>query len=1165
MIITDSQREAIKASGNVLVLAGAGSGKTSTLVERCLHYLLHPQHPVSVEEMLIVTFTDAAAAEVRKRLRERLERARGNAEAAIALRLERETALLESAPISTLHSFCLRLVREHFEVLGLDPSVAVFREEQAAMFMEAALDVIMEKHFQAATKDAERVQELVEAYAGRDEGRIRAVVVKLHNYAQTLANPAEWFAQQIAPLQEGTPRLWREWLKEALIGWCGKWGPVLERLSENRFATQFCARVQAARAANPKEFGALLKDVSRAIDPVPHGLAGDRDVIQDFFDEAAFLESLLGTSAASDPLSEDWDWVRGHMQTLLRLTEEFSHEYSRLKREHASLDFHDLEQFALDLLMGQDRTATTPIALACRRKFKLVLVDEYQDINAAQDTILRAIARDGADANRFLVGDVKQSIYRFRLADPTIFQTYHERWRHSSGQGQVIPLSDNFRSAAPILDFVNALFSGLMRQEIGGVEYDSDARLRAGKSERPHGKDACVELHLRLTEKREPAEEEPEENATDTELEARMVARRLRELRESGHKIWDRQAIKKRAAEWRDMVVLLRSPAHRVDVYLKEFARTGVPLEAARGGLYDSSEVRDLLSLLQILDNPLQDVPLLAVLRSPLVAISLDELAWIRADHPDGLFWAALNRWYDLHRADKEAASTWAKIDLFLERFARWRKMGRHSALSERIECVLSETNYLDWLLTQSRPAQRQANVRRFIDLAAQFDPVQRQGLQQFLRYVEAQRDAETDSEPATVDNVDAVRLTSIHKSKGLEFPVTALAGLGTRFNLRDLSEKILLDAHYGLCAHVKPPGCGSSYPSLPWWLARQRQRREVIGEELRLLYVALTRACDTVLLFGTASRKTATEKWPQTAIDLLNIEKATSPLAWLGPWCAQQVGATWSSARQGASELFRWRFHGDEDLRASTPVGACKAEKPTIDSVKVAQLVRRLEWRYPFSAATRESAKLSVTALREANDDFEPRLAQRLLFRAARARTGLSAADIGTAHHLFLQMLELRDANDVAQLRAAATAMVQQQLLSPEQGESLDLKAIASFWSSKVGAKILSETNAVRREVGLTARFTAADLREVGMSTALPAGEFIVVQGTIDLAVIRANDIWIVDFKTDAITESDLPQLIASYAPQLRLYASAISRIYKRPVTKRWLHFLSLSRTVEV
>ena len=1037
MTITDNQRRAIEASGNVLVMAGAGSGKTSTLVERCLHHVLHARQPVSVTDMLIVTFTEAAATEVRRRISERLERERAGADPVAALRLERELALLESAHISTLHSFCLHLVREHFQELGLDPAIAVFREEQAALFMQMAMDRVMERHFEAATKDAQRIHELIEVYAAGDEEKIRALVRRLHKYTQTLARPAAWLSEQLASLQQEQPALWREWLNEALVDWCDRWTPTLERLTKNSFANQFSQRVKAARGTGPKQFAALFVDIASAVDPVPKGYASHRDELSDFFEEAAFLGTLLPQTGKPDPLAEDWEWVRGHVEALLRLTQEFAGEYARLKRDHASLDFHDLEQFTLDLLTGKDRTGLTPIALACRRKFELIFVDEYQDINAAQDAILRALAREETEANRFLVGDVKQSIYRFRLADPAIFQNYHAKWRCDSNQGQVIALSDNFRSPARLLDFVNAIFGKLMKKDLGGVEYDADARLRPGESERPPPTKPCVEVHFRLTEKQQTPDDEEEENATEAELDARLVAQRLRELHTSGHQIWDREQKKMRAVAWGDMVVLLRSPRGRADTYLKEFAKAGVPLQAERGGLYDSAEVSDLLSLLQLLDNPLQDVPLLAVLRSPLVGLSLDDLALIRADVPRGLFWTALKRWHDIQRGNQQSEAAWSRVNLFFERFARWRKMARHSALSGRIESVLNETQYADWLLTQPRSAQRQANVRRFVALAGQFDPMQRQGLQRFLRFVDAQREAVVDTEPESAENVDAVRLMSIHKSKGLEFPVVAVASLGTRFNCDEFRESILLDESCGLCAQVKPPGCGASYPSLPWWLAKRHQRRVLIGEELRLLYVAMTRARDTLLLFGTASRKTAEEKWPDLELDVATIEKASSPIGWIGPWCARQIGGKWGEATEGKTPLFRWHLHSNGVAPAVAPAVQMNLPiKPAIDAAQLAELVRRLEWKYPWPEATRESAKLSVTALREANEEAAVPFGPRPIFRSRRDRSQLTAAEIGTAHHLFLQAMELKHASIPDHLQAEATAMVDQQILSPEQAE---------------------------------------------------------------------------------------------------------------------------------
>ncbi|MCI0744988.1 MAG: PD-(D/E)XK nuclease family protein, partial [Verrucomicrobia subdivision 3 bacterium] len=664
------------------------------------------------------------------------------------------------------------------------------------------------------------------------------------------------------------------------------------------------------------------------------------------------------------------------------------------------------------------------------------------------------------------------------------------------------------------------------------------------------------------------------ENATDVELEARLVASRLRELRDGGHRRWDSEKKEWRLAEWRDMVVLLRSPKPKAEHYLKEFARAGIPLQAERGGLFDSAEVSDLLSLLQILDNPLQDVPLLAVLRSPLGGLSLDELSHIRAVDSNVLFWAALQRWRDLNAGT--ATETARKVQLFLERFARWRRMARHCDLSEQIECALQETHYLEWLLTQSRPVQRQANVRRFISLAGQFDPMQRQGLQRFLRFVDAQRDAETDSEPEALEDVDAVRLMSIHKSKGLEFPIVALAGLNTRFNFTDISESILLDERYGLCPHVKPPGYGSSYPSLPHWLAAHQQKAEKLGEEMRLLYVAMTRARDTLLLFGTANLKAVKKKWPEMEFSTRQLQKARCPLDWLGPWLAQQATSDGWDTGIGATSLFSWRHYDKVDtLPPSAP--AAKSDDAPVDSVRLADLARRLQWKYPWEGATRETAKLSVTALRQDADEAdgelrvespELRVSQLSTLHSTLVSGGqstVSALEVGTAHHVFLQMLDLHHAERVEDLRAELQRMREQGVLTAEQAGALDLKAIAAFWNSDLGRRLLARRSNLHREVPFTSRFTREDLIQAGMKPSVPENEFIVVQGTIDLALIVPEEIWIVDFKTDRLSEAEIAQAVTEYAPQLRLYGSALGRIYRRPVTALWLHFLSLGRGAEV
>lgn len=624
------------------------------------------------------------------------------------------------------------------------------------------------------------------------------------------------------------------------------------------------------------------------------------------------------------------------MAALVQLAQQFTARFAEAKRQLGGVDFSDLEQFALRLL----RDDATGVARHCRAHFTHVCVDEYQDINAAQDAILRLVSGEGASANRFLVGDLKQSIYRFRLASPHIFASYAKDWRggdlQSPPPGVVIALSDNFRSREAILNFVNPLFRALMRESIGGVAYDAEAELKFGGTV-PAAGPRAVELHLLTKDAEEPSDER--DATTDLldllgmEREARCVALRLRALHAGGHEVWDEEAGAPRRVEWRDMVVLMRSPGSRVESFAQEFHRAGVPLHAARGGFYEALEVRDLLNLLRLLDNPLQDLPLLAVLRSPLVAMSLEELVALRAQNDERLFWDVLVKGARTAKSEvvpgtqldtactpePPAAPLFTKATSFLARFTVWRERLRLSSLTDCLENVLAETHYESLLLAEPRGAERVANVRRLLDLARQFDPYQRQGLHRFLQFIAAQEEAELDHAPAPVPTDNAVRLMSIHQSKGLEFPVVVVAGLGTLFNERDLRGEILLDEEFGLCPMVSPPDRERRYASLPHWLARRRGRRELLGEELRLLYVALTRARDTLLLVGTDAGKDVVQKWrePATALSDLALLKARCPLHWLRAWLPSVTAEEdWRGDTAGQNALLSWDFYTADDRR---------------------------------------------------------------------------------------------------------------------------------------------------------------------------------------------------------------------------------------------------------
>ncbi len=1251
--MTPSQQAALTARGNVLVVAGAGTGKTHTLIERCCSLLL--EENCSLDEILMVTFTDAAAAEMRKRIRARLaEKMSQSTDARLVQHLEEQIALLDTAYISTLHSFCLRLVRDHFhdERLQLDPEFTILTEEQVHLLRNKTLDDLLESHYGGGSDDARAFRKFLTEQVSGNEAKVRELVWQLHRYSRSLADPVTWFEKQLTVFAQSEPLQWRAWFKSGFIEWRAQWTRALQSFSETPNVADCLKALAAVKGdASLEEIGQALQKIDEIFSADwPRGTKGTvRKKIEDFFSDTAFLRSLLPGENGEDPLAQDWEWSRGHMRTLLRLTREFGDLFDAAKREAGGVDFADLEQFALRLLWDAGTGDATALAREWQQRFKFVFVDEYQDINEAQDTILRALSREGAGANRFLVGDVKQSIYRFRLADPKIFQAYKKLWSENSppspprsgglellgkqrkesaesggprgpseagaseslgrgevvlrvqgentSAGQTIPLSHNFRSHESVLDFVNSFFSAFMREHTGGVTYDEDARLIFGAPEerirfsRKASPSPQVEIHIRTKDDgaMEPNANGEAEAATPdyvdldaTEKEARLVALQLKKLRQEKLQVWDDEKKISRAVEWRDMVVLLRSPRNKAEIFAREFNRVGVPLHVKRESFYSVTEISDLISLLQLLDNPMQDLPLLAVLRSPLVGMSVDELAMIRAGQHDDRFWAAMFKFSTTPpqfsgAAGEIAAAARPKLKAFLTSLDLWRRHARQGALSNCMRAILDETHYESLILAQERGEERLANVNRLLRLMRQFDPYQRQGLLRFLRFVEAQRDAEAEEQPASSATADAVRLLSIHQSKGLEFPVVAVADVAKGFNLRDLHDDILLDSEYGLCPRIAPPNINARYPSLPYWLARQRQKRELLGEELRLLYVAMTRARDRLLLVGSVTAKQFETRWRSG-----NEAKATTPLSarnyadWLALWFAENCPA--AEGDSGETDKCRWTLHADASLVDGADVAESATLKTTVHLNKneTERLRKKLSAKYSFAAATKEPAKTSVSALRrramemleqeESVEFFRPRnRASKAKIQDAgeNAAPKKSSADVGTVYHRFLERVSFEQLGGVGELRAEAERMVAEGVLSQEEIGWLNFNSLLDFWRSDFGKRILANKQNARRELAFTARFSPTELSGESKAIAQMESEFVVVQGVADVAVILPKEIWLLDFKTDRVTANDLKDKTEMYRPQLNLYARALERIYGKPVTERWLHFLACGATV--
>jgi ATP-dependent helicase/nuclease subunit A len=1199
---TPAQLSAIEAEGNVLVVAGAGTGKTRTLIDRCMSQLLDPSQKTSLMDFLMVTFTESAATEMRERIARRLnETLETNPHDPV---IQEQLAHIDAASIGTLHSFCLRLIRQHFHALDLDPQMRVMESEELSTLQGQVLDELLEEQYASKENFAAAVRRYVHDFElGWDQG-MREWILKIHAFSQAMVDPSTWLNQHIQALTKEDPTRWRDWLLEGGKQFIQAWLPVLESQSpENTNAATCLDLVRACDQGDGslQTLGLCLRGLLERDQKQhwpPRSKQKHREPIEGLFEDAHFLAPLCWIKGnEKDPLEEDWHWFREQAVVLLQLAQLFNARFSRKKRERGGLEFSDLEQHALTLLWNRETSTPTPLAGMVQSQFKYIYVDEYQDINAAQDAILTSIAGTGSSANRFLVGDVKQSIYRFRLASPKYFARYEAQWGQEQEQSQVIYLQDNFRSRPGILNFVNRCFSDLMGSIPDALPYPPTAHLKFGAPEvREVSLDpdeVSVECQFVLKENEITGQEAQERVHTPfsaTEQEAWSIATRLRDILNSERLVEDLQTGQARRVEWRDMAILMRSPRMKFQAYSRIFDQLSIPLESSRGGLFECTETSDLVSLLQILDNPGQDIPMLAVLRSPLFEFTENELAIVRIPTRHASIWHALNR-LQTHsgtdllpepiREHPAKETTLKKTERFLQLFNQWRQKGRQLCLSRRLEGILEDSLYMEGLVAAGRSREAMNRVQELLRLARQFDQYLQQGLHRFLQYIQKKMELEEPFQPSLAGH--GVRLLSIHKSKGLEFPVVVIAGLGGAFPLKDIQTTWLLDQEMGISGMIQAPGSGPRYPSLPLWIARKKIRRENLQEEMRLLYVAFTRARDLLILSGLTSVKNL-EKGVKLGISssagVVHSGRMHSPMDWLIPWLSALFGDTqWWQSPEGMANGVRWALQPTSP-RASQENKTSQAETapsvPPASPYWLKPWQKRSDWEYPYLAAISHPAKATVTMLRKHHSQ-ETLPTDAVAWFNERTRTevfknphtpGPNAGVRGTMHHHFLQWVDLNQVLNMDGLTQQCEHMIQTGHLDATAKDTLNFQAITDFWSGNIGQEIQKHYKYVQREMPFTVRFALDELKDIGLSQHTDSAhekDFVLIQGIIDLAVIRPDFIQVLDYKTDQIGPEDLTPRIEKYRVQVELYARALQRIYQRPVVNKWIHFLAIGRTVEL
>lgn len=1243
---TDEQWKAIMAKNkDILVAAAAGSGKTAVLVERIIQKILSTEDPINVDELLVVTFTNASAAEMRHRIGEALEKAIDADPSSRHLR--KQLSLLNKASISTLHSFCMEVIRKYYYLIDVDPGFRIADETEAQLIRDEVMDELFEVEY--GKQDNEAFFNLVDSFTSdRSDDALQDIVRSIYDFARSNPLP-EQYLQSIVDMYdvaqptdiEDLPFIQallfdielqleaaKEMIKRGLEITKLPNGPapraenflddlqvidMLIKAKNDSWSTLYQAmQTWAFSRAKPVRGDQYDKDLA---DKAQKLREKSKKKIQDIGEELF--------SRKPESFLRDMEEMKPLIETLIYLVKEFAVRFEKAKKEKGLVDYADLEHYCLEILTGEisakGEFIPSEAALAYRRHFKEVFCDEYQDTNMVQETILKLVTKDEEQfGNLFMVGDVKQSIYRFRLAEPNLFLGKYNRFTVTGeSSGLRIDLARNFRSRKEVLEATNYLFKQIMGVRVGEIEYDEAAELRNGA---PYPDDEPFPVELILIDQKSDSIETTEEiesvaemepagfdaaELEQSQLESRVIAAKIKELVSQGSPVYNTKTKSNRPVMYRDIVILLRSMTWAPQI-MEEFKQQGIPIYANLStGYFEATEVAIMMSLLRVIDNPSQDIPIASVLRSPIVGLTEEELAKIRIHQKKGSFWDAVSAFCQ-SKPDESTEGFYEKVRGFYDELTEWRSLARQGSLSELIWQLYRDTQFYDFVGGLPGGKQRQANLRALYDRARQYEQTSFRGLFRFLRFIERmiERGDDLGAARALGEQEDVVRIMTIHSSKGLEFPVVFMAGMARQFNLSDIRKPYMLDKEYGFAAKYVNIKKRISYPSLPQIAFKRKKKMEMLAEEMRVLYVAMTRAKEK--LYATATLKDALKKMDQWIDVSSNTEwllkdyeraSAASYIDWIGPALIRHQDcrelrmngetsvlvpteitnhpSSWNISLINAEEIKKQELalemeqdHYMEKVQKSEPVPA--------GSTYTEEIKDRLTWEYAYPNAALHRSKQSVSEIkrsREVADEhsgtelvrhFKKTISKRPKFMQEKQ---LSPAERGTAMHMVMQHVDISKPVSEESIRVQLDWMIHNELLTREQAEVIDGPLIVQFFHSELGQRYF-HAKAIHREIPFTLSLSAKEVYPDWKG----ADESVFVQGIIDCILEDEDGLVLIDYKSDGITdrykggfEQAMSILEDRYKLQINLYTKAIEQIWKRKVTERYLFFFDGAHVLKV
>lgn len=1198
---SQNQKKIIKLRNkNMLVSAAAGSGKTTVLVERILNLIIEDNE--DIDKFLIVTFTNAAASGMKQKIQQSLIKAlqdgHRNKE-----HLRKQVNLLNRANISTIHSFCIDVVRKNFHVIGIDPNFRIGDVNEIEVLLQESIDEVLEE---AYTGKSEGFVRLVESFTkNRGDTELCDIIKDIYKFILSFPEPMQWLLESVNMLKSSNnlkDSIWIKSISENLLMFLNgakeallkadslcleEDGPFvyLETLKEDLLTVENLIELldfdfQSFIRVLHKTSFPKLKAVRGKL---KEGLCPEKqEEVKLLRDDYKKIINRIRKNIPNKSFNEfgnDIEYMYLPMMSLYELIEKLDVVFKSKKLDKAIADFGDVEHYALEILRQPE------INENYKNKFHYIFIDEYQDSNSLQEELISQIKKDN---NLFMVGDVKQSIYRFRLADPGIFneKSLNFPTADDGGNNIKIDLTQNFRSRKEILDGINIIFNNIMTQKLGEIDYNEEVFLNSG-ADFNEDENNYIELNIIDKNSNQICEDEEDDDLNSmktAELEAMFAAQKVRQLINENTFIPGSNEFRK--IKYNDIVILMRSVANWAGIFEEVFNNEGIPFYFDGGtGYFETVEIQVIMNLLKIIDNSRQDIPLLSVMRSPIGNFTTEDLVKIRVFNLKSNYIDAVE-----HYRNNCADNISRKLDVFVQKIEGWKKRSRYIHLYDFIWEVLMETGYYYFVGLLPKGKFRQANLRLLTDKAFEFEKTSMRGLFNFLRYVEKLRLTSGDMETAKTlgENDNVVRLMSVHKSKGLEFPVVILCGLSKKFNKTDTRKDILKHKSFGLAPKYINPESRIYKETLCRIAMKSVIRKENISEEMRVLYVAMTRAVDKLILVGTVDNaETKYKKWMK-GTSLYNIYTNDSYIDWI---CLCIFSNLNNDEKEkilnNKSFLHKIDYKINKDLYSSLWkinrifISDMKTENKKIlddeynrrqeiskfglqinnDKDTFKEITRRLNFDYPFKNSVNVPTKMSVTDIKMLKNEKLDRLKYKIPplrdIPQFKENVEFSKAEIGTIVHFIMQHLTLDRNMSENNISHQINEMVNKRMLTEQEAKVADVKKIAEFFTNEIGKRMLNSYE-VKREIPFIIRKNANEIINT-----LDKNDIILVQGIIDCYFYEDDEVVLIDYKTDNIEKTGINATVSEYRPQILSYRDALKNITGKKVKSSYLYLFDIGQAI--